>query len=136
MDVQTVIVEDKDDLHYMGRKVQKAYQQRGLIMNKKKCEYMIFGNNEKEDLSLEVNYVSEVDKCKYLRVPFTKNGNSNKEINNRANKGRNVIRSLNSILWNKGLRKIKKKRIYKSMVQSVTWNKGMACKLERTGTNC
>jgi hypothetical protein len=53
-----VIMEDKDNLSYMVRKLQEAYQHRGLIINKKKSEYMIFGNNEKEDLPLVDGYIS------------------------------------------------------------------------------
>jgi hypothetical protein len=60
-----------------------------------------------------------VDKCKYLGALFTKNSNSNEEINNGVNKGRNVIRSLNSILWDKSLRKKTKKRMYEAMVWNV-----------------
>jgi hypothetical protein len=82
-DDQIVIVEDKDDLSYMVRKLQEAYEQRGLIINKKKSEYVIFGNNEKEGLPLEDDYVSGVDKCKYLGVVLNKNGYSNEEINNK-----------------------------------------------------
>jgi hypothetical protein len=42
---------------------------------------VIFGNNVGQDLPLEDDYISAVDKCKYLGVLFTKNGNSNEEIN-------------------------------------------------------
>jgi hypothetical protein len=80
---------------------------------------MIFGNNEKEVLPLEDDYISGVDKCKYFGVIFAKNSKSNEEINNTVNKGRNIIRSLNSILQDKSLRNIIKKRIYETMVQSV-----------------
>jgi hypothetical protein len=118
-DDQIVIPQDKDYLTYMVRKPQEAYEQRGQIINKRKCQCMIFGNNDKEDLPLEDNYISGVDKCKYLGVLFTKNSKSNEEINNRVDNGRNIIWSLNSILWDKSLRKITKKRIYKTMVQSV-----------------
>jgi hypothetical protein len=43
-------------------------------------------HNEKENLPLEDNYISTVDKCKYLGVLFTKNGNSNEETNNTVNR--------------------------------------------------
>jgi hypothetical protein len=38
---------------------------------------MIFGDNEKELMPLEDDYVSGADKCKYLGVLFNKNGNRN-----------------------------------------------------------
>jgi hypothetical protein len=53
-----------------------------------------------------------------LGVQFNKNSNSNEEVNNRLNKSKNIIRSLNSILWNKSLSKITKK-IYKIVIQSI-----------------
>jgi hypothetical protein len=80
---------------------------------------MTFDNNKKDNLPVEVGYVSWVDKCKFLQVLFNINGNSNKEINNRVNDGRNIIRSLNSILWDKSLRKTTRKWIYKTMVQCI-----------------
>jgi hypothetical protein len=40
-------------------------------------------------------------------------------LRNGLNEGRNIIRSLNSILWDESLRKIKKKRISRTIVQSV-----------------
>jgi hypothetical protein len=94
----------------------KHMGKRGLINKKSEC---VFGNNEKELLPSEDVYVSGVDKCKYLEVLFSKNGNGN-EINNGVNNGRNIIRSLNSILQDKSLRKITRKRIYYTLVQSVT----------------
>jgi hypothetical protein len=43
----------------MVRKLQEAHKQRGIIIiNKKKSEYMIFGNREKEDLPLEDDYIN------------------------------------------------------------------------------
>jgi hypothetical protein len=55
---------------------------------------MILGYNENEDLPLQDDYINGVDKCKYLGVLFTKNSNGNEEINNRVNRGRNIIRFL------------------------------------------
>jgi hypothetical protein len=71
-DDQAIIVEDKEDLNYMGRKLQEAYEQSSLIINKRKSEYMIFGNNEKEYLPLEDDHISGVDKRKYLGDLLTK----------------------------------------------------------------
>jgi hypothetical protein len=98
VDDQIVIAEDEYDVSYVVRELQEAYKQRGLI-NKKKCKYIIFGNNEKKHLPLEDDCVSGVVyEYKHLGVIFTKNCYSNGEINNRVNKGRNIITSLNSIL--------------------------------------
>jgi hypothetical protein len=40
VDDQVVIVQDKDDLGCMDRKLQEAREQRGLKTNKRKCEYV------------------------------------------------------------------------------------------------
>jgi hypothetical protein len=96
---------------------------------------VIFGNNEKENLPLQDEYISAVDKCKNLGHLFSTNGNSNKQTNNRVNKGRNVTWFLNSILWDKSLRKITKKRIYKTMVQSVMTYGADAWDLSRKNRN-
>jgi hypothetical protein len=63
----------------MVRKLQDSYEQRSLIINKRQSEYMIFGNNEKEDPPLENDYTSREDKCKHFGVVFTKSGNSNEK---------------------------------------------------------
>jgi hypothetical protein len=74
-DDQIVIAEDKDNLSYITRKLQEAYEHRGLLTNKK-YEY-IFGNNaKKKDLTLEDYYISVVHKCKYLGVLLNKTGYS------------------------------------------------------------
>jgi hypothetical protein len=71
-----------------------------------------------------------------MGVLFNRNCNSNEEINNRVKKCGNIIRSLNSILQDKSLRKITKERIDKTVVRSVMkhgWGKrGM--KVGRRGT--
>jgi hypothetical protein len=85
----------------MVRELQEAYEKRGVIINKNKCDYMIFGGNKKDDLLLEGDYVRRVGKCKYFGFLLNKNGNSNEEISNRVNKGRNITRSLNSVSWRK-----------------------------------
>jgi hypothetical protein len=54
------------DLCYKVMKLQLAYEQRGLKINEKKFEYMILGNNKKENLTLEADYISGVGKCTYL----------------------------------------------------------------------
>jgi hypothetical protein len=43
-------------------KLQEAYGQRDPIINKNKSKYTIFGNNEKGDLALEDDYISELHK--------------------------------------------------------------------------
>jgi hypothetical protein len=103
-----VMAGEKVDLSYMVRKLQEAYEQRGVIVNTKKSEYMIFGNSEKEDVPLEDGCVSGANECKYLGVVLNENCNNNQEINSTV-KRCNIIRSVNSLSWDKNLRKITKK---------------------------
>jgi hypothetical protein len=42
---QTLIEKNENGLRYTVKKLQEANEKRGLIINKKKYEYMIFGNN-------------------------------------------------------------------------------------------
>lgn len=63
------------------------------------------------------------------------NGNSFEKVNNIVNKGRNFIRSLKPILWNKSLRKETKKRTCRIMVQSVVIYGGGAEDGRRTKGN-
>ena len=50
---------------------------------------------------------------------FDKSGSSGVEVEERIQKGRKVTRAFNSVWWDRGVSKKTKKRIYKSMVQSV-----------------
>jgi hypothetical protein len=88
---------------------------------------MIFGNNENEHPFLEDDYMSGVDKCKCLGVLMNIDGNSNGEINNRVNKGRNIIRSLNSILQER--RKQSEPQNFGTECCD-TWNGSVECKYE------
>ena len=63
--------------------------------------------------------IRSVEKSKYLGVIFNKQGTSKDEIQERVNKGRIVIRTLNSLLWERSITRNTKKHIYNSMVQSV-----------------
>jgi hypothetical protein len=69
---KTTIAENTDDCCYMVRKLQEAYERRGLTTNEEKYEYITLGKNEKDYLRLEDDYIREVHKCNYLGVPLTK----------------------------------------------------------------
>ncbi|XP_030752249.1 uncharacterized protein LOC115879488 [Sitophilus oryzae] len=127
-DDQIVISEDEEDLSYMIRKLQEEYEAAGLQMNLSKCEYLIVGNEEINDLILDTGTIKGVKSNKYLGIIFNKKRNSENEIQERVNKGRTVTRTLNSLLWNKQIKRSTKKRIYSSLVQSVTLRFGnMGC---------
>lgn len=88
-------------------------------MNMSKCEYLIVRRNEINDLNVNTDRIKRVETSKYLNVFFNRKGNSKYEIQDRINKGRKVIRTLNSLLWNRTTRKDMKKHIYKNVVLSV-----------------
>jgi hypothetical protein len=73
--------------------------------------------------------------CKYLGVLFTENGNSNRGINNREKRGRNVIRSQSFVLWDKSQGKITQKIIHKTMTPGVVIYGGEAWNLCRKNRN-
>nr|CAI5864969.1 unnamed protein product [Callosobruchus analis] len=89
-------------------------------MNLSKCEYLIVGNEEINDLTLDTGTIKGVKCSKYLGIIFNKKGNSENEIQERINRGRAVTRTINSLLWNKKITRATKKRMYSSLVQSVT----------------
>ena len=70
------------------------------------------GNEEVKDLKLDVDRIRGVEKCKYLGVIFNKQGSSKDGIEERVNKGRTVIRTLNSLLWERSITRNIKKHIY------------------------
>jgi hypothetical protein len=70
-----------------------------------------------------------------LGVLFNKNGNSNEEITNSVYNGRNNIRSLNSVLWDKSPRMIRKKIINTTMVQSIVIHRAEAWDANRKNRN-
>jgi hypothetical protein len=64
-----------------------------------------------------------------LGVVLNKNGDSKEEINNRAKKGSNIVRSLNAILRDQSVRKMTKKIMNKTVVQRIM------CGAEGSGVN-
>ncbi|XP_030757625.1 uncharacterized protein LOC115883405 [Sitophilus oryzae] len=113
LDDQIVISEDEKDLSYMIRKLQEEYE-----ANLSKCEYLIVVNEEIKYLTLDTN-TRGIKPSKYLGIIFNKT-NSGNEMQERVNKGRTVARTLTSLPWNKQIKRSTKKRIYSSIVQSVT----------------
>ncbi|XP_054257537.1 uncharacterized protein LOC128982603 [Macrosteles quadrilineatus] len=118
-DDQVVLAEDREDLSYMVRKLKEEYELNGLVLNVGKCEYLVVGSDIVENLPLEDGEVKGVRRAKYLGVIFDKSGSSGVEVEERIQKGRKVTRAFNSVWWDRGVSKKTKKRIYKSMVQSV-----------------
>lgn len=119
-DDQLVIAEDKEDLEYMVRKLNEAYSAAGLTININKSEYLQVENDAVSDLELEGQTIRCVAKRKYLRGTLKSKGTSTDEIDHRIDMGRKVIGALNSMWWGKHIHKNTKKRLYSSLVSSVT----------------
>jgi hypothetical protein len=59
------------------------------------------------------------DDYKYLGVTISDEGSSKKELSNRTGQAKQAISKLNSILWANNIKKQTKKRIYKTVVESI-----------------
>jgi len=118
-DDQLLIAQNYEELQYMTRKLIEKYELWGLKVNVKETKYMLIRDIPR-DLQLEVgkgiiNYVNE---CNYSGVKITKDGNHEREINDRINRGRAAITKLNSILWDRDVTPKTKTRIYHAVVKS------------------
>jgi len=72
------------------------------------------------DLQLEdgKGIISHVNKCTYLGVRISKDGNHEPQINDRINRGRAAITKLNRILWDRDATPKTKTHIYHAIVKS------------------
>ena len=135
-DDQVVFAEDQQDMVYMLNKLIEEFKKWGLQVNTEKTKYMHIGGVG-QDINLESGVIKHVDKYEYLGVTITNDGRDNEDILKKTGKGRNMIKALHPILWNKNLINKTKKNVYQTMVQPVmtygseTWviNKSMSQKL-------
>ncbi|XP_030751044.1 uncharacterized protein LOC115878641 [Sitophilus oryzae] len=114
------IIQDYEDLEYMTRKLIEEYNKWGLEVNLKKTEYKCIGG-EQQNIILEQQQqeIKHCQKYKYLGMHITNDGSLDEEIKYRNNQGRQAIRQLNSILWDKAVSKENKHNIYNSIVKSI-----------------
>ncbi|XP_056648205.1 uncharacterized protein LOC130452786 [Diorhabda sublineata] len=105
----------------MTRKLVEEYRKWGLEVNFSKTEYMCIGG-EQQNLILEETQqkISHCTKYKYLGMIITNDGRLDEAIAQRNNQGRQAIRQLNSVLWDKQISKENKHRIYNSIIKSIT----------------
>ncbi|XP_030753978.1 uncharacterized protein LOC115880821 [Sitophilus oryzae] len=106
---QVLIARDRDDSSYMFRKLHEEYSKWGLTINTKKTEYMVVGDDEREDLDVGIGIIKNVCTFKYLGVTFTTNGKSTQDIANKVGQGKRVIGQLNSLLWSDKISQKKQK---------------------------
>ncbi|XP_030752386.1 uncharacterized protein LOC115879632 [Sitophilus oryzae] len=117
---QVLIAGDRDDSSYMFRKLHEQYSKWGLRINTKKTEYMVVGDDEREDLDVGIGTIKNVCTFKYLGVTFTTNGKSTQDIANKVGQGKRVIGQLNSLLWSDKISQKTKILLYKAIVESIT----------------
>lgn len=119
-DDQVIIAQDSEDLSYMMRKLLEEFTEWGLEVNMEKTEYMSIGGDQH---SLRVEENQEIKLCedyKYLGVKITQDGKLDAAIKERNIQGRKGISLLNSVLWDKNISKENKKRIYNTIIKSIT----------------
>ncbi|XP_044755015.1 uncharacterized protein LOC123313968 [Coccinella septempunctata] len=118
-DDQVIFAQDKDDIEFMTRKLMEEYHKWGLTVNMSKTQYMCVGG-ENEDLMLEGGLkIKSCEDYVYFGTVISQNGRTDKEIQQRINKGRKIIGALNSILWSKEISKQHKRDIYNVTLRSV-----------------
>ena len=83
-------------------------------------KYLYIGCKE-QDLQLDTGQIiKNCSEYTYLGAKITSDGKHSKEINNRISIGRDAIRELNSILWDKRITRKRKILIYNTITKSIT----------------
>lgn len=117
-DDQVVVAQDYDDLNYMARKLVEEYSEWGLDVNFEKTEYMCIGGAQQDLVIADGTLIKNCQKYKYLGVEISQEGTLDSAIRERNAAGRRAIGMLNSIIWDRNIRKENKVKIYNSIVKS------------------
>jgi len=118
-DDQVVMAQSKEDLEYMGRKLQEVYSKWGFNMNIAKTKYISVGTDTNH---LEMDNGDIITGCtefRYLGTIFTKDGRDNTNIRHRVKQARKITAALNGVWWANNITRNRKRLIYNSMVKSV-----------------
>ena len=75
----------------------------GLNMNMPKTEYLKIGD-EVEDTELKLYEVKRYNEFKYLRTIISKEGTTKRDLHNRPQQAKRVVRTLNLLLWSNKIR--------------------------------
>ena len=119
-DDQAIIAQDSYDMEFMLRRLYTEYEKWGLQVSLQKTEYLVINSDVRfEVLIKDDTFVKQVNTFKYLGVTIDKDGIGQQEIHTRTKKARQVVGALNSIWWDKNISKENKKRIGKTMVETV-----------------
>lgn len=118
-DDQIIFAEDESDINYMFRKLKEEYRNWGLEINLTKTEYMVVGGLGSNIVLDDGSIIKCCKTYKYLGTMMSNEGGSEIEIRHRMQKGRVAIKQLHSIIWNNTIHKDIKRRIYKTIVESI-----------------
>jgi hypothetical protein len=118
-DDQILIAADEYDIEYMMRKISETYDRAGLKVNVAKTKYLVVGDRQNNNLVINGQVIEVCNDYKYLGVTISGEGSSKKELSNRIGQAKQEINKLNSILWANNIKKQTRKRIYKTVVESL-----------------
>jgi len=111
------MAQSREDLEYMGRKLQEEYSKWGFTMNIAKTKYISVGSDTNH---LELDNGDIITGCtefRYLGTIFTKDVRDTKNKRHRVTPAWKVIGSLNGVWWSKNITRNRKKII------KITWLK-------------
>jgi hypothetical protein len=117
-DDQVVMAQSKEDLEYMGRKLQEEYSKWGFTINIAKTKFMPVGTDTNHLEMDNDDIISGCTKFRYLGTIFPKDGRDNKNIRHGVTQAPKIVGSLNGVWWSKNITRNRKKIIYNSMVKS------------------
>jgi hypothetical protein len=103
----------------MMRKISETYDRAGLKVNFAKTKYLLVGDRQNNNLVINGQVIEVCDDYKYLGVTISGDGSSRKELSNRIGQAKQARNKLNSILCANNIKKQTKKRIYKTIVESI-----------------
>lgn len=113
------MAQEYDNIEYMTQKIIEEYRIWSLEVNIDKTQYMFIGGTQ-QDLTLNTGqFIKRCEEYKYLGINITRDGTIDKTIKERCTQGRKVISLLNNVLWDQGISKDNKKRIYKTIIKSI-----------------
>ena len=87
-------------------------EDRGLMISRKKTEYLCFGKDRDSEVSLHWTRLGKVDEFKYLGSTVAKDGNLDAEITRRIQAGWNNWKKMSGVLCDRRINiKVKGKYI-------------------------
>lgn len=117
-DDQVIITQDGEDANYVCRQLSMEYQRWGLKINYDKTEYL---TNDLDELYIDGRRIKKVQNFRYLGSILEIEGTSNMDINQKITSGKKIIGMLNSILWSRNIINSTKRKIFKTILQSIVF---------------